>query len=178
MKNEIRPRTDGAHFISGEVIMRGNHLTQSRKKYGKEVYGTTILFSRFDDDTLNKINEAMKAAYDLEQWKFCEDGTETTFEELSNPIKPDNSFKDKYFMRCISSERPGLVDADLKEMEEEPVAGCTGRVSVSFHCKKVEDKKILYPVLENVQITKNKAERRYKVEDDFCALSELTEIAD
>lgn len=176
--NEIIPRTNGAHFVSGKVNMRGNHLTQSRNYYGKEMYGTTISFSCFDDDTLNKITEAMKAAYDLERWKFCADGTETAFEELSKPLKTDKSFKDKYFMRCISSERPGLVDADLKKMEEEPVAGCTGRVSVLFHCKKIDDKKILYPVLENVQIIKNQAECRYKVEDDFCALSELTEIAD
>ncbi len=175
---EPKPSTDGAHFISGEVIMRGNHLTRSRNYYGKEMYGTTILFSCFDNNTLNKITEAMKAAYDLEHWKFCEDGTETAFEELSNPLKLDKSFKGKYFMRCISSERPGLVDAALQKMEEEPVAGCTGRVSVSFHCKKVDDKKILYPVLENVQIIKNQAERRYKVEDDFCALSELTKITD
>lgn len=169
---KITPRTQGAHFVSGEVHMRANHLTKPRNYYGKERYSTTFSFSCFDDDTYHKILEAMNAAYESEKWKFLEDGAETeiTFDELSKPIRTDDTFKDMYFIRCTSAEKPGLVDRNLNKIEIEPVSGCSGRVSISFHCNYADGKKLIYPVLENVQIINNHAERMYKVEDDFCAL--------
>ena len=110
---------------------------------GKEKYSVSLVISKDDTDTINKINAAIKAAYNDGQ-KVLQDksGNVPSFDMIKNPLRDgdkerphDKVYKNSYFINANSVKKPGVVDANLNPIlsTAEIYSGIIGRASINFY---------------------------------------------
>lgn len=104
----------------------------------QEKYSTAILISKKDKETIKKVNDAVRAAYDEGKAKHklpAFDKCKTPLRDGDEERPDDENYQGMMFMNANSSNRPGVVDENRDEIidKEEFYSGCYGRASVNFY---------------------------------------------
>lgn len=117
-----------AHVFEPHAVEEG----QTKK------YSVSLIIPKKDKKTIKAIEDAIQAAFDAGiASKF---GGKTP-KKWKNPLRDgdderdDEAYKDAFFVNASSTNKPGLVDADLNPIlsKDEFYSGCFGRASVNFY---------------------------------------------
>ncbi len=131
--------------ITGKVVM--SYLTVNEPKTplggGTPKYSVSLIISKSDTATVEKIRAAIKAAYDEGQSKLKGNSKSVpALEDLKTPLrdgdkerKGDDAYKDSFFVNANSTTKPGVVDADRNPIldSSELYSGIIGRASINFY---------------------------------------------
>lgn len=128
--------------ITGKVRFSYVNIFNSRAfQSGQDAkYSICLLIPKKDKTTLKKINAAIEEAIEdgiSSKWGGkkparlklpLRDGDEERAEEAPE-------YEGMYFLNANSSQKPGIVDADLNEIldPDEVYSGCWGRASINFY---------------------------------------------
>jgi len=119
---------------------------------GKPCYSITLIISKYDITTLNKIREAIKFTYEEELNKLKgRDENPPKLEDIKNPLRDgdkerpfDPAYKDSFFLNATSKFAPSILDKDFNPITEhkEVYSGVYGKASISFYafCQYKENK--------------------------------------
>ena len=173
-------RRKGNRVITGEVVIINSDLMSPKKRFGTKKYGTTLILHQSDETTTSSIQEAMRVAFEEKAVKMFENtDTELKFEEFITPLKTHNNNEDIYYLRTMSREKPEVIDKQKTPLDKKTSIrdGALARVSMTFDCANIaaEQKKIIYAILDNVQILDNNnhlrdielKKHRYSALEDF-----------
>lgn len=132
---------------------------------GKPKYSVSLIISKDDIATVNKIKAAIQAAYEEGQSKLKGNGkTVPPLAAIKNPLrdgdleKPDDeAYANAYFVNANSTTAPGIVDADRQPILErsEVYSGVYGRASINFYAFNVNGNKGIACGLNNLQKIKD-----------------------
>jgi hypothetical protein len=132
---------------------------------GKPKYSVSLIISKDDKVTLDKIKAAIQAAYEEGQGKLKGNGkTVPPLSAIKNPLrdgdleKPDDeAYKNSYFVNANSSSAPGIVDANRQPIIErsEVYSGVYGRASINFYAFNVNGNRGIACGLNNLQKIKD-----------------------
>lgn len=112
---------------------------------GKEKYGLSIIISKDDKVTLDKINAAVESAKQIgkdKNWKGKIPGLLKLPLRDGDAERPeDPAYANSYFLNANSDRAPGIVgtekdkDGKPKEITDRSLvySGCYGRVSINFY---------------------------------------------
>ena len=110
---------------------------------GTPKYSVSLLITKYDTVTVEKIKAAIQAAYDEGQSKLKGSSKVVpALEDLKTPLrdgdkerKGDDAYKNSYFINANSTTKPGVVDADRNPIldSSELYSGIIGRASINFY---------------------------------------------
>ena len=143
--------------VTGKVRFSYAHVfTPQASEEGKQPkYSVSIIIPKSDTETINKINKAIEAAKqeNAAVWggtvpKGLKGGLRDGDAE-----KDDPAYANSYFINANSTQKPGVVDADLNPIMDmtEFYSGCYGRASISFFAYNSNGSKGVGCGLNNVQ---------------------------
>ena len=143
--------------VTGKVRFSYAHVftPQASQEGGTPKYSVSIIIPKSDKETVEKINKAIEQAKEENKavWggtvpKGLKGGLRDGDEE-----KDDPAYANSYFINANSSQKPGVVDADLNAILDasEFYSGCFGRASVSFFAYNSNGSKGVGCGLNNVQ---------------------------
>ena len=143
--------------VTGKVRFSYAHVftPQASQEGGTPKYSVSIIIPKSDTETINKINKAIEQAKEENKavWggtvpKGLKGGLRDGDEE-----KDDPAYANSYFINANSSQKPGVVDADLNAILDasEFYSGCYGRASISFFAYNSTGSKGVGCGLNNVQ---------------------------
>lgn len=173
-------KNQATKVVTGEVRFSYLHVFQPHaiEEGQQEKYSVALLIPKNDKKTLTKIKNAVDAA------KVA--GESTKFggkipANLKTPLRdgdaerPDQEeYKGMYFLNANSTNKPGLVDADVNPIMDstELYSGCYGRASVNFYAYNVSGNRGIACGLNNLQKTRDgdTLGGRSRAEDDFDAV--------
>lgn len=126
--------------ITGKVRFSYVHVFEPAtisEDSSEKKYSVSIIISKKDKITLAKIEEAIKAATQAGVAKW---GGKLP-KNLKTPLRDgdeereEECYENSFFLNAKSSNKPGIVDANLDEImsKEEFYSGCYGRASVTFY---------------------------------------------
>ena len=124
--------------VTGKVRFSYAHVFQPQAtEEGKQPkYSVSIIISKDDKETIEKINKAVEQAKqdNAAVWggsipKGLKGGLRDGDAE-----KDDPAYANSYFINANSAQKPGVVDADMNPIIDpsEFYSGCFGRASISF----------------------------------------------
>lgn len=166
--------------VTGEVRFSYLHVFQPHaiEEGQQEKFSVSLLIPKSDKKTLAKIKKAVEAA------KVA--GQSTKFggkipPNLKTPLRdgdaerPDQpEYAGHYFLNANSTNKPGLVDANLDPILDstELCSGCYGRASVNFYAYNVSGNRGIACGLNNLQKLRDGETLggRSRAEDDFEAV--------
>lgn len=146
---------------------------------GAPKYSVSLIIPKSDKNTVEKIQAAIKAAYEEGQGKLKGNGkTVPALSVLKTPLRdgdterPDDSaYADSYFINANSAAAPGIVDADRQPIidRSEVYSGVYGRASISFYAFNSNGNKGIACGLNNLQKIKDGEPLggKSRAEDDF-----------
>ena len=146
---------------------------------GAPKYSVSLIIPKSDTKTVEKIQAAIKAAYEEGQGKLKGNGkTVPALSVLKTPLRdgdterPDDSaYADSYFINANSAAAPGIVDADRQSIidRSEVYSGVYGRASISFYAFNSNGNKGIACGLNNLQKVKDGEPLggKSRAEDDF-----------
>jgi hypothetical protein len=146
---------------------------------GAPKFSVSIIVPKSDAETVNKINAAIKAAYDEGQSKLKGNGkTVPPLSALKTPLRDgdlerpdDEAYADSYFVNANSATAPGIVDRDRNPIldRSEIYSGVYARFSVNFYAFNTNGNKGIACGLNHVQKLSDGMPLggRSKPEDDF-----------
>jgi hypothetical protein len=143
--------------VTGKVRFSYAHVftPQASQEGGQPKYSVSIIIPKSDKETVEKINKAIEQAKEENKavWggtvpKGLKGGLRDGDEE-----KDDPAYANSYFINANSSQKPGVVDADLNAILDtsEFYSGCLGRASISFFAYNSNGSKGVGCGLNNVQ---------------------------
>lgn len=143
--------------VTGKVRFSYAHVftPQASQEGGTPKYSVSIIIPKSDKETIEKINKAIEQAKEENKavWggtipKGLKGGLRDGDEE-----KDDPAYANSYFINANSSQKPGVVDADLNAILDasEFYSGCYGRASISFFAYNSNGSKGVGCGLNNVQ---------------------------
>lgn len=143
--------------VTGKVRFSYAHVftPQASQEGGQPKYSVSIIIPKSDKETVEKINKAIEQAKEENKavWggtvpKGLKGGLRDGDEE-----KDDPAYANSYFINANSSQKPGVVDADLNAILDasEFYSGCYGRASISFFAYNSNGSKGVGCGLNNVQ---------------------------
>lgn len=143
--------------VTGKVRFSYAHVftPQASQEGGTPKYSVSIIIPKSDKETIEKINKAIEQAKEENKavWggtipKGLKGGLRDGDEE-----KDDPAYANSYFINANSSQKPGVVDADLNAILDasEFYSGCFGRASISFFAYNSNGSKGVGCGLNNVQ---------------------------
>lgn len=148
--------------------------------YGaKPKYSVSLIIPKSDTVTIQKINAAIKAAYEEGQSKLKGTGKSVPpLATLKTPLRDgdverpnDKAYHDAYFVNANSPNAPGVVDADRQPIVDtsEVYSGVYGRASITFYAFNSKGNKGIACGLNNLQkITDGEPlGGKTRAEDDF-----------
>ena len=156
----------------------------------KSINGGTPRFSgqfripKTDTKTIEKINAAMRAAYEEGKDKLKGSGKSVpAYETLKKPLRDgdaefpdDETYAGYYFVNANNTIAPGIVDADKQPIidENEVYSGCYGRASLSFFAFNTNGNKGIACSLNNLQKISDgpRLGGHASAEDDFSDLDD------
>lgn len=158
-----------------------NLLTPKSPVEGAEpVYSVSLIISKDDTFTLDKIKNAIQAAYDEGSNKLKGNGkTVPPLASLRTVLRDgdvdkagDEAYKNSYFINAKSKTKPGIVDANCNPIinpEEEIYSGMYGRASITFYAYNTGMSKGIACGLNNIQkiADGDRLGGRASAEDDF-----------
>jgi len=128
---------------------------------GKPKYSMSVIIRKSDKATVEKIKNAVAAAYENDKAKLKGTGKSVpALELLKTPLRdgdmerPDDpDYAGCYFLNANSTTKPGIVDANCQPIIErsEIYSGIYGRVSPSFYGYNVNGNRGIACGLQNVQ---------------------------
>jgi len=129
---------------------------------GEPKYSVSVIVPKSDTKTIERINAAIKAAY--EEGKFKLQGgagkSVPSLEALKTPLRdgdierPDDpAYADSYFFNASSSTAPGIVDIHCNRIldRSEVYSGVYARVAVNFYAFNSNGNKGVACGLNNIQ---------------------------
>lgn len=147
---------------------------------GAPKYSVSLIIPKSDTNTVEKIQAAIKAAYEEGQGKLKGNGkTVPALSVLKKPLRdgdmerPDDpAYADSYFINANSAAAPGIVDADRQPIidRREVYSGVYGRASISFYAFNSNGNKGIACGLNNLQKIKDGEPLggKSRAEDDFA----------
>lgn len=124
-------------------------------------YSIQLRIKKTDKTTLDKIKNAIQAAYDEGQSKLKGNGKSVPpLSTLKTPLRDgDEAFPDDetyagyMFLNANNTLKPGIVDVDRQEIidPEEVYSGCFGRASINFYAFNSNGNKGIACSLNNLQ---------------------------
>ena len=156
---------------------------------GTPKYSVSLIIPKTDTVTVQKIHDAIKAAYDEGQAKLKGNGKSVpALSVLKTPLRdgdterPDDpSYAGCYFINANATTAPGIVDADRNPIltRSEVYSGVYGRASISFYAFNSNGNKGIACGLNNLQLIrageplggKASAESDFATDDDEDFLS-------
>ena len=151
---------------------------------GAPKYSVSLIIPKSDTQTIEKIEAAIKAAYEEGQSKLKGNGKSVpSLSVLKTPLRDgdlerpdDETYKDSYFINANSPSAPGIVDADRQPIidRSEVYSGVYGRASVNFYAYNANGNKGIACGLNNLQKIRDgeplggkaSAESDFATEDD------------
>jgi len=147
---------------------------------GTPKYSVSLIIPKSDTVTVNKINAAIKAAYDEGSSKLKGNGKGIpALSALKTPLRDgdlerpdDDAYKNSYFVNANSSTAPGIVDADRQPIldHSEVYSGVYGRASINFYAFNSNGNKGIACGLNNLQKIRDGEPLggKSRAEDDFA----------
>ena len=151
---------------------------------GAPKYSVSLIIPKSDTQTIEKIEAAIKAAYEEGQSKLKGNGKSVpSISVLKTPLRDgdlerpdDEAYKDSYFINANSPSAPGIVDADRQPIidRSEVYSGVYGRASINFYAYNANGNKGIACGLNNLQKIRDgeplggnaSAESDFATEDD------------
>ena len=152
---------------------------------GTPKYSVSLIIPKTDTATIEKIQAAIKAAYEEGASRLKGNGkTVPQLSVLKTPLhdgdaeRPDDeAYANSYFINANSASAPGIVDADRQPIidHNEVYSGVYGRASINFYAFNSNGNKGIACGLNNLQKIrdgeplggKSRAEDDFADEDDF-----------
>ena len=152
---------------------------------GTPKYSVSLIIPKTDTATIEKIQAAIKAAYEEGASKLKGNGkTVPQLKVLKTPLRDgdaerpdDEAYANSYFVNANSASAPGIVDADRQTIidHNEVYSGVYGRASINFYTFNSNGNKGIACGLNNLQKIKDgeplggksRAEDDFADEDDF-----------
>ncbi|WKY46026.1 DUF2815 family protein [Eubacteriaceae bacterium ES2] len=147
---------------------------------GTPKYSVSLIISKDDTVTVNKIKAAIQAAYDEGESKLKGSGkTVPALSVLKTPMRDgdlerpdDEAYENCYFINANSAAAPGVVDADRQPIldRSEVYSGVYGRASINFYAFNSNGNKGIACGLNNLQKIKDgdPLGGKSRAEDDFA----------
>lgn len=126
-------------IITGKVRVNYPNLFVPKKLEESEEarYSMTILISKSDIETMEKINEAIFKAKEkgLSLWGDIPENIKTPLRDGDIEKLDNEVYKNHYFINTTSKYKPGIVNRQLNEIKDsnEIYPGCYCRVSINFY---------------------------------------------
>jgi hypothetical protein len=148
---------------------------------GKPKYSVSLIIPKSDAKTIDKLNEAIKAAYEEGQSKLKGTGrTVPALSAIKNPLRDgdierpdDEAYRDSYFINANSDSAPGIVDANCQPIIErsEVYSGVYGRASINLYAFNSNGNKGIACGLNNLQKISDGEPLggKSRAEDDFAS---------
>lgn len=132
-------KSNKVKVITGKVrFSYANVFTPVASEEGAEPkYGVSIIISKDDKETIDKINKAVEeckasnaAFFGGSVPKLLKGGLRDGDAE-----RDDEAYANSYFINANSFQKPGVVDADLNPIinKDDFYSGCYGRASLTFY---------------------------------------------
>ena len=156
---------------------------------GAAKYSVSLIIPKADTKTVEKIQAAIKAAYEEGQSKLKGNGKSVpALSVIKTPLRDgdaerpdDEAYKNSYFINANSATAPGIVDADRNPILErsEVYSGVYGRASISLYAFNSNGNRGIACGLNNLQKIsdgeplggKSRAEDDFNTDDDDDFLS-------
>ena len=147
---------------------------------GTPKYSVSLIVSKDDTATVNKIKAAIQSAYEEGQSKLKGNGkTVPALSVLKTPMRDgdlerpdDEAYANSYFINANSAAAPGIVDADRQPIidRSEVYSGVYGRASLNFYAFNSNGNKGIACGLNNLQKIKDGEPLggKSRAEDDFA----------
>lgn len=147
---------------------------------GAPKYSVSLIIPKSDKTTVDKINAAIKAAYEEGQSKLKGNGRSVpALSAIKTPLRDgdlerpdDEAYANSYFINANSPSAPGIVDADRNTIidRSEVYTGVYGRASISLYAFNSNGNKGIACGLNNLQKIKDGEPLggRSRAEDDFA----------
>ena len=151
---------------------------------GTPKYSASLIISKDDTVTVNKIKAAIQAAYEEGESKLKGSGkTVPALSVLKTPMRDgdlerpdDEAYANSYFINANSAAAPGIVDADRQPIidRSEVYSGVYGRASINFYAFNSNGNKGIACGLNNLQKIKDGEPLggKSRAEDDFATDAE------
>ena len=165
--------------VTGKVRFSYVNIFKSRSfQAGQDAkFSICLLIPKSDKATIKKIKAAIDEAVEqgiAEKWGGkkpanlklpLRDGDDERADEAPE-------YEEMYFLNANSTQKPGIVDADLNEIldPDEVYSGCWGRASINFYAFNTNGNKGVGVGLNNIQKLKDDTRlggARASAEDDF-----------
>ncbi|OFV69611.1 DUF2815 family protein [Acetobacterium wieringae] len=147
---------------------------------GTPKYSVSLIISKDDTVTVNKIKAAIQAAYEEGESKLKGSGkTVPALSVLKTPMRDgdlerpdDEAYENCFFVNANSVAAPGVVDADRQPIldRSEVYSGVYGRASINFYAFNSNGNKGIACGLNNLQKIKDgdPLGGKSRAEDDFA----------
>lgn len=147
---------------------------------GAPKYSVSLIIPKSDKTTVDKINAAIKAAYEEGQSKLKGNGRSVpALSAIKTPLRDgdlerpdDEAYANSYFINANSSSAPGIVDADRNTIidRSEVYSGVYGRASISLYAFNSNGNKGIACGLNNLQKIRDGEPLggKSRAEDDFA----------
>lgn len=147
---------------------------------GTPKFSISLIIPKSDIATVEKINEAIKAAYEEGESKLRGNGKSMpALSVIKTPLRDgdterpdDEAYKNCYFINANSVTAPGIVDADCQPIidHSEVYSGVYGRASISFYAFNSNGNKGIACGLNNLQKIRDGEPLggKSRAEDDFA----------
>jgi hypothetical protein len=143
--------------VTGKVRFSYAHVFQPQtpNEGGTPKYSVSLIIPKSDKETIEKINKAVEEA----KKEYATIWGNTVPKGLKGGLrdgdaeKDDPAYENSYFINANSTQKPGVVDADLNPIMDvsEFYSGCFGRASISFYGYNSNGSKGVGCGLNNVQ---------------------------
>lgn len=144
--------------ITGKVRFSYAHVFEphSIEEGQTKKYSVAILIPKKDKKTLDKIKEAVKAAAEAGKVKLggkIPANMKQPLRDGDEERPDDENYAGCMFLNASSTNKPGLVDAELNPImsKEDFYSGCYGRASINFYAFNTSGNKGVAAGLNNIQ---------------------------
>lgn len=148
--------------VTGLVRLSYVNVLEAKSINGsKPKYSVSVIIPKADKETLEKIEAAIKNAYNDGQSKLRGSGRSVpALSVLKTPLRDgdaerpdDEAYANSFFINANSATKPGIVDRDRQEIidPEEIYSGMYGRVSINFYAYNINGNKGIACGLNNIQ---------------------------
>jgi hypothetical protein len=144
--------------ITGKVRFSYAHVFEptSVQEGGDKKYSVSIIISKKDKETLDKIKTAIEAAKEAGKAKLggkIPANLKTPLRDGDVERPEDEAYANSFFINVNSVRKPGVVDASLNPIitADEFYSGCYGRASISFYAYNTSGNKGIAAGLNNIQ---------------------------
>lgn len=129
---------------------------------GVPKYSVSLIISKDDVDTIQKVEKATQAAYETGASKLQGNGKSVpALATLKTPLRDgdverpdDDAYANAYFLNANSSNPPGIVDVNCDPVliKDECYSGVYGRASISFYAFNSSGNRGIAVGLNNLQV--------------------------